>query len=101
MTIEIALLVSLVSVSFAVFSGIKNLSRNTRKDTAEETSQMTTVAIRLEYIADGIKEIKTDVREMKTEMNGLRERLTIAEQATRSAHKRLDDLTHDAIHEKT
>lgn len=100
MTIELALLISVVSVAFAVYSGIKNLSRNNRKDNAEEVTQMATVVVKLENIATGIHEIKSDVSGMKSEMNGLRERVTIAEQAVKSAHKRLDDLTHDGSHEK-
>ena len=101
MKIEIALLISIVSVCFAVYSGSKNLFRNSNKDVADEASQMTTVAVKLENIADGIREIKSDVREMKTEMNGLRERLTITEQSAKAAHKRLDDLVQELNHEKT
>jgi peptidoglycan hydrolase CwlO-like protein len=100
MTIEIALLVSIVSVAFGVYSGMKNLSRNNRRDTVDETSQMTTVMVKLENIADGIHEIKSDVRGMKSEMNSLRERLTIVEQAVKSAHKRLDDMKHEGNHEE-
>ena len=99
MTIEVALLVSVVSVAFAIFSGVKNLGRNSQKDTAEEASQMTTVAVKLENIADGVREIKADVREMKTEMNGLRERLTIVEQSSRSAHKRIDSIAQEQSRE--
>jgi outer membrane murein-binding lipoprotein Lpp len=95
MTIELALLISLVSVAFGVYSGVRNLSRNNRKDTIDETSQMTTVVVKLENIASGVHEIKSDVREMKSEMNGLRERLTIAEQVAKSAHKRIDEITHE------
>jgi peptidoglycan hydrolase CwlO-like protein len=94
MTIEIALLISIISVAFGVYSGIKNMSRNNRNDTVNETSQMTTVMVKLENIADGIHEIKSDMRTVKSDVDHLRERLTIVEQSVKSAHKRLDDLTH-------
>lgn len=96
MTIEIAMLISLVSVAFALYSGIRNLSRNTKKDNAEEVTQMATVVVKLENIATGISEIKSDMRNVKTEVNAIRDRLTIVEQSAKSAHKRLDDLTHEA-----
>lgn len=100
MTIEIALLISIVSVSFALFSGIKNMNRNDKKDNAEEITQMTTVVVKLENISNGVNEIKSDVRGVKTEMNDVRDRLTIVEQMAKSAHKRLDDMVHEN-HEKT
>ena len=99
MTIEIALLISIVSVVFGVYSGLKNLSRNSRKDTMDETSHMTTVTVKLENIADGIHEIKSDMRNVKEEVREFRDRLIIAEQSTKSAHKRLDDLMHEMKHE--
>ena len=100
MTIEVALLISFVSVAFAVYSGIRNLSRNSRMDTVDATSQMTTVMVKLENIADGIHEIKSDVRGMKSEMNDMRERIAILDQAVKSAHKRLDDMKHEGNHEE-
>lgn len=100
MTIELALLISFVSVAFALYSGIKNLSRNNKKDNTEEVTQMTTVVVKLENIAAGISEIKSDVRGVKTEVNEIRERLTVAEQAVKTAHKRLDDITHEVVNEK-
>ena len=99
MTIEIALLISMLSVSGALLFGFKNMNRNERKDSAEEITQMTTVVVKLENIATGISEIKSDVRSVKSEMNDIRDRLTIVEQATKSAHKRLDDLKHE-VHEE-
>ena len=96
MTVEIALLISFVSVAFAVYAGIKNLSRNSKKDNAEEVTQMATLVVKLENIATGISEIKSDIRSVKTEVSDLRDRLTIVEQSVKSAHKRLDDLAHEA-----
>ena len=95
MTIEVALLISMLSVSGALIFGFKNMNRNERKDNAEEITQMTTMVVKLENIATGISEIKTDMRSVKSEMNDMRERLTIVEQATKSAHRRLDEMTHE------
>ena len=100
MTIEIALLISIVSVVFGIYSGAKNMARTSSKDSADEASQMTTVAVKLENIADGIREIKSDLRDMKTDMNGLRERVTIVEQSAKSAHKRIDNVLNVIDHEE-
>ena len=64
MTLELSIVISVLSVSFALYSGISNLKRNDKKDTAEETAQLTTVIVKL-----------------------------AVEQSAKSAHHRLDGLT--------
>lgn len=93
MTLELSIVISVISVSFALYSGISNLKRNGKKDTAEETAQLTTVIVKLENIGDGVAEIKADMKNVKGEVQELRERLVAVEQSTKSAHHRLDDLT--------
>lgn len=92
MTVEVALLISLVSVGFAVYSGIANLKRNGKKDTAEDAAQLTTVIVKLENINTGITEIKAEMKNVKSDVQELRDRLIVVEQSTKSAHKRLDGL---------
>ena len=88
MTLELSIVISVLSVSFALYSGISNLKRNDKKDTAEETAQLTTVIVKLENIGDGVSEIKSDMKNVKE----LRERLVAVEQSAKSAHHRLDGL---------
>ena len=95
MTVEVALLISMVSVAFAVYFGLKNVTRNNKTDTAKEASEMTTVVVKLENIASGISEIKSDIRNTKNEVQTVRDRLIIVEERAKSAHKRLDDLYHE------
>jgi len=92
MTVELSILISVISVSFALYSGLSNMKRNSKKDTAEETAQLTTVIVKLENIGDGVSEIKADLKNVKGDMQELRERLVVVEQSTKSAHHRLDQL---------
>ena len=39
MTLELSIVISVLSVSFALYSGISNLKRNDNEDTAEETAE--------------------------------------------------------------
>lgn len=87
MTIEIALLISIVSVTIGVLSFITNAKKNHKTD----TSEMTTVIVKLENIGDNVSEIKTDVKGVKEDVNVLRERVAKAEASAKQAHKRLDD----------
>lgn len=99
MTIELSLLLTGVSVAFAIFFGISSKQRNDRKDTEEQTEQQTAnntmVMVKLENIADDLKDIKRESRENREEMQKLRERVVIVEQSLKSYHKRLDGVNTD------
>ena len=48
--------------------------------------------VKLENIGDGVSEIKSDMKNVKGEVQELRERLVVVEQSAKSAHHRLDGL---------
>lgn len=97
MTIELSLLLTGISVAFAVFFGLSNKSRNDRKDiqddTEEKTATHTLLMTKLENIADDVKDIKRDYRETNADVQNLRERVVAVEQSLKSYHKRLDGKT--------
>ena len=66
------MLISGVSVAFAIFFGICSKQRNDKKDTQEETERRaendTMVVVKLENIADDIKDIKRESRENREEI---------------------------------
>lgn len=86
------------SVAFAIFFGICSKQRNEKKDTQEDAEQRATtdtmVMVKLENIADDLKDIKRESRENREEMKTLRERVVIVEQSLKSYHKRLDGEQH-------
>jgi hypothetical protein len=95
LTIELSLLLSGISVAFAVYFGISNKKRNATKDAQEESEEKaanhTMVMIKLENIADDIKDIKRENKESREEMQKLRERVVVVEQSLKSFHKRLGE----------
>ena len=99
MTVELSLLLSGISVAFAIFFGISSKSRNDRKDTEQETENRaathTLLMTKLENIADDVKDIKRDYRETNEEVQNLRERVVAVEQSLKSYHKRLDGIKTD------
>lgn len=90
MTIEVALLISGVSLAFALYQGITNMKRNKTQDDKQDASQLTTVIVKLENIGEGVNEIKSDMRNIKEDVQELRERVVAVEQSTKSAHHRID-----------
>ena len=90
MTIEIAVLLSMLSFAFIVWQGTSNSKRNEKAETKNDVSQLTAVIVKLEMIGTGINEIKTEVSSVKTDIQDIRERLVKVEESSKSAHKRLD-----------
>ena len=48
MTIEVALIISAISLAFWIYSGVANLTRNSKNDTKTDTAQLTTVIVKLD-----------------------------------------------------
>lgn len=77
--------VSAIALLFSVYQFIK-------QTTKADSSQITTVLIKLENIAAGIAEIKADLKSVKAEVQDLRERIAKVEASAAQAHKRLDTM---------
>lgn len=92
MTIEVALLISIVSVCFSVFFGLKNNKRSDTKDIEERVKENTRINMKLDSIASNTTEIKNEVSEMRKEINSHDGRIVKVEEAVKSAHHRLDGL---------
>lgn len=92
MTIELSLLLSGISVAFAIFFGISNKKRNDKKETEERAAANTLMMTKLENIADDVKDIKRDYKETRVEVQNLHDRVLIVEQSLKSYHKRLDGM---------
>lgn len=90
MSIEIALLISIVSVCFSVFFGLKNNKRSDTKEIEERVKDNTRINMKLDNIASNTTEIKNEVSEMRKEINSHGDRITKVEESVKSAHHRLD-----------
>jgi len=90
MTIEVALLISGVSLAFGIYQGVSNMKRNQSSDVRKSASEMTTVIVKLENIGTGITEIKNEMTNVKNDIKESRERLIKVEESAKQAHKRLD-----------
>ena len=102
MTIELSLLLTGVSVAFALYFGLANVKRNQKSDVQKATAEQTAMLIKLENIQNGITEIKSDMRSVKEDIDTVRdrqtndiaevrERLAKVEASSAQAHKRLDE----------
>ena len=79
------------SLLFGIFSGILGMRKSTRHEAGKRASEMMMVIVKLEDISVGVTEIKADLSNVKGDIRELTERLIVAEQAIKQAHRRLDE----------
>ncbi len=92
MQIEVAVLISGITMAFGIYSGMASIKRHYKAETRKDSAQMTTVIVKLEGISEGIAEIKTDLSHAKGNIRELTERLIVAEQSLKAAHRRIEEL---------
>ena len=88
----IALLISLGTLIFGVYSGVAGIRRASRTEQRKDASELAMVIVKLENISAGVTEIKRDISHVKGDLKELTERLIIAEQQIRQANKRIDEM---------
>lgn len=92
MSIDISTFLSVLSVIIAGIVAVTNIKRNSSQDNRQDASNLTTLIVKLENINEGINEIKSEMRNMKNDIQDLRDRLIIVEQSVKSAHHRIDTI---------
>lgn len=100
MNFELHDLLTIISVSAAVYFAFRN---NTRADNNEVRSQAQVDAVlsqKLDSISDDTKEIRKEITDVKVKVNDLSERVIIVEQSAKSAHHRLDRYEEDELSHK-
>lgn len=90
--IETSTLLSVLAVVIAAIGCFINWKKGNKAEDQKEATEITTVIVKLENISNDTKEIKNELRNVRNEVGELRERVIIAEQATKSLHRRVDSL---------
>ncbi|MDO4581973.1 MAG: hypothetical protein Q4B96_05270 [Bacillota bacterium] len=90
MQIELAMLLSALTVFFAGFAALSANRRASRKENIDAAAREATIITKLDGIKEGQVELRTDVKAIHSEMSGIAERLVAVEQSVKSAHQRLD-----------
>ncbi|MEI4618490.1 hypothetical protein [Bacillus cereus] len=88
MTIEIGVLIALLSLAISYFCYALNKSKSIKAD----GQQSAEVKAELGYIRKGVDDIRIDLKASEKQMVALGERVTRVEESTKQAHKRLDTI---------
>ena len=99
MTIELAVLLSIISVGVGVFSAITSKRKDIAHDAEERTATNTMLMTKLDNISEDVRDIKRDYKETHKEVQMLRDRVTCVEQSLKSYHKRLDHYENEELKE--
>lgn len=92
MKIDIALLISIISVVTVLLSSLKNSKKQDFSEVEKKAVETATINVKLDAIGNDVKDIKYDITAVKREVTSLTERMIIVEQKTKSAHHRIDEL---------
>lgn len=92
MAIEVSLILSVISVSFAIYFGLKNSKRSDTKDIEERVKANTEINYKLDTVLNTTKEIKDEVSDLKKVVNGHGEAIVRLEASYKSEHRRIDGI---------
>lgn len=92
MTVEVALVVSIVSVSFSIFFGLRNNKRSDVKEIEQRVRERTETNMKLDNIGKCVAEIKDNISDTKRDLQEVKEKLFLVEQKINKAHYRIDAL---------
>ena len=92
MTIEIDLLISIVSVAFSIFFGVKNSKRTDTKDIEERVKENTRINVKVDNITQTTQEIKSEISSMREDIKSHNDRLIKLEESCKQAHHRIDGI---------
>lgn len=86
----IAILISFVSLCFAMWIGLKGDKRTDTKDIEERAKENARINFKLDEISGTTRDIKADVTSMRNEIKSHNDRLIKVEESAKQAHKRID-----------
>ena len=94
MTIELstAIIISVLSLGFSVYMGLKNNKRTDTKDVEERVKENTRINMKLDAISSNTTDIKNEVSETRKEINSHDNRIIKVEESVKSAHHRIDGI---------
>ena len=92
MSVELAVIISIISVSASIIFGLSNYKRNNASDIGQKAAETATINVKLDTIGSDVRDIKYDITAVKKDVQALSERMIVVEQSTKSAHKRVDEI---------
>lgn len=90
MKVEVTILVSIISVCFAIYFGLRNNKRSDVKEIEQRVKERTETNMKLDQISRNVSDIKESISDTNKDLQELKEKIALVEQKTNKAHVRLD-----------
>lgn len=88
----IALIITAISIGFAIYFGLKGSKRNDNSDIKNEAYEKASINVKLDQIGGDVRDIKYDMTGVKKDFQMLNERVIKVEESAKSAHHRIDGM---------
>lgn len=94
MTIEVstAIVISVISLLFSIYIGLKGNKRTDTKDIEERTKEHTELTVKLDFISSNMQDIKEEISSLVKKVDAHGDRLTKTEESLKSVWKRIDSI---------
>lgn len=92
MTVEVALIISVLSCGFSIFFGMKNNKRSDSTDVANRVAEITRLEVKIDSLLLSMDEFKSELKNQRTEINNITKELVELKASAKQAHKRIDSL---------
>lgn len=92
MTVEVALVVSVLSVVFSIYFGLKNNKRTDSKEIEERVKENARINFKLDETINISKETRNEISKIREDINKHDNRLVKVEESAKQAHHRLDTI---------
>lgn len=94
MTIEIsmAIIISVISLSFSVYMGLKGNKRTDTKEIEERTKERTELNVKLDFISSNMQDIKEQISSLVRDVQKHGDRITKVEEAIKHTTDYLEKL---------
>ena len=89
--ITLAVVVSIASLSFSIYMGLKNSKRTDSKDIEERVARETKLDVKLDEIGNDVKEVKETVRTIQGDVKNHEGRIVKLEASYARLHERVDN----------
>lgn len=102
-TTLITIFVSVAALAFSIYSGLRSHKREDQETVTSEREKataaaashardMATINVKLDGISGDVRDIKDEIRSVRSDVQHLTERVVKVEASTKSAHHRLDTI---------
>lgn len=92
MTIEVAILLQTISVASAIYFAFRNSKKTDEKDVGTKAAETAIINVKLDSIAENIKEIKDAMDISKEDIKRLNIEVAEIRESTKNAHKRISEV---------